>query len=57
MIGGIIWISLFLLAGHWFGNLPFVKTQFHYVILAIVVVSLAPALVEYLRARRTNDHH
>ena len=49
--GGFLWISLFLFAGFWFGNLPFVKTQFHYVILAIVVVSLAPALFEYWRGR------
>jgi len=56
IVGGGVWISSFLLAGHWFGNLPFVKTQFHYVILAIVVISLAPALVEYWRARRSNGH-
>ena len=54
IMGAIIWISSFVLAGHWFGNLPFVQTQFHYVIVAIVVVSLAPALAEYWRARRTD---
>jgi membrane-associated protein len=48
MLGGCAWISLFLLAGHWFGNLPFVKTQFHYVILAIVLISAAPALIELI---------
>lgn len=53
ILGGSIWVSSFLLAGHWFGNLPFVKTQFHYVILVIVVISLLPALVEYWRSHKS----
>jgi membrane-associated protein len=52
MIGGFIWIASFLLAGHWFGNLPFVKSQFHYVILAIVIITVAPAVIEFIKARR-----
>jgi membrane-associated protein len=55
--GGFLWISLFLFVGYWFGNLPIVKSQFHYVILAIVVISVAPALLEYLRSRRTVNGH
>jgi membrane-associated protein len=56
MLGAFIWISLFLCAGHWFGNLPFVKEQFHYVILVIIVISAAPAVVEFIRARRSHGH-
>jgi len=50
--GGIAWVLLFLLGGYFFGGLPIVKTRFHYVIVAIVVISVIPIVVEYLRARR-----
>ena len=51
IVGGIIWISSFLGAGYFFGNLPSVKTNFHYVILAIIVISFVPVVVEFCRAR------
>lgn len=50
--GAITWIFGFLLAGYWFGNIPLVQEQFHYVILAIIILSVMPPLVEYLRSRR-----
>ena len=50
--GGLAWVILFTLAGYFFGNIPAVKTNFHYVILAIIVLSLVPPVVEVLRARR-----
>jgi membrane-associated protein len=49
--GGILWVALFVGGGYAFGNLPTVKRNFHYVILAIIVISIAPMVVEYLRAR------
>ena len=50
--GAISWVLAFLLAGYWFGQLPAVKRNFHIVILAIIVISLLPMVVEYVRARR-----
>lgn len=44
--------GLFIPAGYWFGNLPFVKKQFHYVILVIIVLSVLPAVIEILREWR-----
>jgi membrane-associated protein len=49
--GGIVWVVLFVGAGHLFGNLPVVKRNFHYVILGIIVVSVLPAVIEWWRAR------
>jgi membrane-associated protein len=49
--GGALWVLTFLLAGWWFGSRTFVQKQFHYVILAIILVSVLPAVVEVLRAR------
>ncbi len=50
--GGIAWVLSFTIGGYWFGNLDFVRRQFHYVILAIIVISVIPALVEFIRAWR-----
>ena len=51
IIGGLLWVSVCVFAGYFFGNLAFVKKNFSVVILAIVVISLLPAVVEYLRHR------
>lgn len=53
--GGAVWILSFLLGGHFFGNLPQVKTNFHYVIGAIIVISVLPAVIEIWRARRESS--
>jgi membrane-associated protein len=50
--GGIAWVASFLLGGYWFGQIPTVKRNFHIVIVAIVLISFMPMLVEWLRARR-----
>ena len=50
--GGAFWVTAGLFSGYLFGNVPFVRKNFSLVILAIVAVSLLPALIELLRARR-----
>jgi membrane-associated protein len=50
-IGGILWVSLFLLAGYFFGNIPFVKNNFSFVIIAIIIISVLPGVIEYLRQK------
>jgi membrane-associated protein len=52
VVGAISWVSLFVPAGYWFGNRPFVKEQFHYVIIAIIVLSVLPAVIEFAREWR-----
>ncbi len=52
VIGGILWVGSFVLAGYFFGNLSFVKKNFSLVVFAIIVISLLPALLEYLRQRK-----
>jgi membrane-associated protein len=51
VVGGCLWTWAFLLAGHWFGDLPVVKTGFHYVILGIAFVSVLPALWQFFLSR------
>jgi membrane-associated protein len=50
--GGIVWVNSFLLAGYVFADLPAVREQFHYVVLAISVLSVVPIGIESVRARR-----
>lgn len=52
VVGGLVWIFLFLLLGYGFGNLPQVKKNFTFVILGIIVVSIIPGIVEFIRERR-----
>ncbi len=52
IVGGTAWVSLFILAGNWFGNLPSVREHFALVILGIVVVSTMPIAVELVRGWR-----
>src|SRR5215475_2543324 len=52
VIGSFLWIGIFVTAGHLFGNIPVVKRNFTLVVLAIIFVSILPALIEALRARR-----
>jgi membrane-associated protein len=49
--GGIAWVLSFLLAGYWFGGREVVQKNFKLVILAIIVISVLPAVVEFLRNR------
>ncbi len=51
VVGGVLWVGVCLFAGYFFGNLPFVKRNFSLVIVAIVLISVLPAIVEYLRQR------
>ncbi len=51
IIGGIIWCGLFIYGGYFFGNLSFVKNNFSFVILAIILISVLPMLIEYIRHR------
>lgn len=51
--GGIAWTASFLYGGYFFGNLPFVKKNFTLVILAIIVLSVMPGVIEFIRHRRS----
>jgi membrane-associated protein len=52
LIGAVGWVGLCLGAGLLFGNVPIVKQNFSLVTVGIVIVSVLPMVVEYLRHRR-----
>ena len=53
--GGIVWIVTFVLAGYFFGNIPFIKKNFEVVILAIILISFLPGIIEFLRQRSKSN--
>lgn len=52
VVGGFIWVTLFTWSGYWFGNIPWVRENFEYVILGIVATSFLPPAWEWLKRRR-----
>jgi membrane-associated protein len=51
-IGGILWVSIFTFMGYFFGNLPFVKENFSLVVIAIILISVLPAVYEVVKERQ-----
>jgi membrane-associated protein len=49
--GAILWIGSLTYAGYFFGNLPFVRNNLSIVIVGIVLLSIMPGIIEYVRAR------
>lgn len=54
IVGGILWVTLFLFAGFLFGNVPLVKDNLTYFIFAIILVSLIPIFVEWWKNKKNN---
>lgn len=48
VVGGVAWVLIFTLLGYFFGNVPFVQQNFEYVIIAIVAISVLPAVWEFI---------
>jgi membrane-associated protein len=51
VIGGIVWVAIFISLGYYFGNIPFVKKNFELVIFAIIAISFIPPIYEFIKAR------
>lgn len=55
VIGAIVWVFTFVLAGHFFGNLPIVKKNFHIVIFGVIGVSLIPIIWPWISSKLSNN--
>lgn len=54
IIGGVAWVSLFTLLGYFFGNLEFIKHNFHYAVLVIILLSLVPIVYEVYQSKKSS---
>lgn len=52
IVGGVLWVGLFTALGYFFGNIPTVQENFTLVIIAIVILSVLPPIIEVLRSRK-----
>ncbi len=52
VIGASGWVAAFTLGGYWFGNIPGIKRNFHIVIVAIILISVVPVVIELVRGWR-----
>lgn len=51
IIGAILWVGIFIYSGFYFGQLPMIQQNFKLVILAIIILSITPPIIEYLKHR------
>ncbi len=51
IVGGVLWIALFLFSGYWLVNVPFFRMHFSLVGIAIVIISLLPPIIATIRGR------
>ncbi len=52
VIGGLLWVTLFIFGGFLFGNIPIIKRNFSLTIFAIIIISIMPAVIEVIRQKR-----
>ena len=52
IVGGVLWVLIFVLGGYFFGNIPFVKNNFSITIAVIILISILPGIIEFIRAKR-----
>ena len=52
IVGGVSWIAIFLFGGYVFGNIPVIKNNFSIVTVVIILISVVPIILEYVRSRR-----
>lgn len=52
VVGAVVWIILFVMGGYLFGGIPVVQDNFTLVIIMVIVLSLLPPLIEYLKTRK-----
>ena len=52
LTGAFLWVSLMLLGGYFLGNIPIIKTNFHYMVLLIIFVSILPIVFEIFKSKK-----
>lgn len=57
VVGAFLWTGIFIWLGYFFGNIPFVQENFELVMVVIILISVVPMAVEYVRGRARKEEH
>lgn len=57
VVGAFLWVTLVFTIGYFFGNLPFVKNHFSLILVAIIFISVIPAIFAYLKNAGSKKSH
>jgi membrane-associated protein len=52
VLGALLWVTLFVFGGYYFGGIPFVQAHFEYVVIVIILLSVLPVVIEFWKHRR-----
>ncbi|MBI2043444.1 VTT domain-containing protein [Candidatus Pacearchaeota archaeon] len=52
VVGGILWVGIFVFSGFFFGGIPLIEKNLNYVIILIIIISLIPVFLEFFRKKR-----
>ncbi|MBU4438515.1 MAG: DedA family protein [Acetobacterium sp.] len=55
ILGAFMWVGLFITGGYLFGNVPIVKDNFSLVLIAIIIISVLPAIIAVVKERKSAD--
>jgi membrane-associated protein len=53
VVGGLLWVSAFLLSGYFLGSIPFIQENFHYTAIIIVILSVLPMVYEFIKHKQS----
>jgi len=54
VVGGLAWVAVFVFGGYFFGNIPFIKKNLTLVIIAIIIISLIPTVLQAVKIKKKN---
>ena len=55
VVGGVSWVLIFTLLGFFFGNVPWVQKNFEVVIVVIILISIVPMIIEWMKSKKSSE--